>query len=75
MLPGCVILDRRVSYIRGIGLSLDALITKIKAAGGRYRLVEVLHRNLRGKNDLHGLLYRPSTWILTNVKLPPGHAD
>lgn len=26
-------------------------------------LVKVLHRNLKGKNDLHGQPYKPSEWI------------
>lgn len=66
-LPGGVTLDKRISYAPGIGLSRSALITKIKARGGKYRLVEVLSRNLRDKNDLHGSPYRPTTWILTNL--------
>lgn len=66
-LPGGVTLDKRIHYMPGIGLSRSALIAKIKARGGKYRLVEVLSRNLRGRNDLHGSPYRPSTWILTNL--------
>jgi len=28
--------------------------------------VNVLSRNLKGKTDLHGQPYRPTTWIFTN---------
>lgn len=66
-LPGGVTLDKRISYTPGIGLSPGMLIEKIKARGGKYRMVEVLCRNLRKKTDLHGLPYRPTTWILTNL--------
>lgn len=61
------VLKKRIHYIAGIGLSKNALITKIKARGGKYRLVKVLSRRHRGKNDLHGRPYEPSTWILTNL--------
>ena len=34
----------------------------------KYRRVEVLSRNLRGKLDLHRQPYRPTTWIFVEVK-------
>jgi len=30
--------------------------------------VHVLAKNLRGKTDLHGQLYKPSTWLFTEQK-------
>ena len=66
-LPCGVTLNKRISYTPGIGLSRSALIAKIKARGGKYRLVEVLRGNLRDKKDLHGNPYRLTTWILTNL--------
>lgn len=32
---------------------------------GRYVLLRVLSRNLRGKTDLHGRPYTPNEWIYT----------
>jgi hypothetical protein len=29
-------------------------------------LVLVLHKNLRGKKDLHGNIYQPTKWIYSN---------
>lgn len=34
----------------------------------KYRRVEVLSRNLRGKLDLHRKPYKPTSWIFVEVK-------
>jgi hypothetical protein len=33
-----------------------------------YVIVEVLHRRLRGVNDIHGNPYKPTVWIFTKEK-------
>lgn len=68
-LPCGTVLRHKISYIPGVGLSKSALITRIKARGGKYRLVEVLGRRLRGKKDLYHKPYRSTTWILSDVDL------
>jgi hypothetical protein len=68
-LPCGTVLSHKISYIAGVGLSKSALCAKIRARGGKYRLVEVFGRRLRGKEDLHHWPYRPSTWILTNLSI------
>jgi hypothetical protein len=34
----------------------------------KYRRIGVLSRNLRGKYDLHGQLYRPNVWSFVEVR-------
>lgn len=68
-LPCGAVLRHKIGYVAGVGLSKTALLAKIKARGGKYRLVEVLGRRLRGKADLHHRPYRPTTWILSDVDL------
>jgi hypothetical protein len=68
-LPDGTVLDKRTHYILGVGPSLGQLLERAKQRGARYRLVEVLERNLRGKNGLDGLSYTPSTWILSDKDL------
>lgn len=63
------VLRHRTSYIAGIGPSKSALIAIAKAKGSKFRCVEVLGGNLRGKTDLHRRPYEPSTWILSEFKL------
>jgi len=36
--------------------------------GKTFVTVHVLANNLKGKTDLHGKLYQPSTWLFTEVK-------
>lgn len=71
-LPDGTVLDKRTSYIPGVGPSKEDLIARAKQLGARYRLVEVLERNLRGKRDLHRRPYPPTTWILSDQDLRPG---
>lgn len=63
------VLKHRISPIPGIGRSRSFILEYIKRNGGKYRQVSVMHRNLRGKLDLHGRPYRPSVWILTDIDL------
>lgn len=42
--------------------------TEAKRQGLKYRHVEVLSRNLRGKHDLHGQPYRPTQWVFVEVR-------
>lgn len=69
-LPDGTVLDKRISVISGTRHNKGWAINAIRSRGGRYRCVEVLERNLRGKNDLRGRPYQPSTWILTDTKIP-----
>ena len=48
--------------------SRDAIATEAKRRKLKYRRVEVLSRNLRGKLDLHRQPYRPTKWIFVEVK-------
>ena len=68
-LPDGTVLNKKISYVPGIGDTKRAIIEKIKSKGGKYRLVKVFGRRLRGKFDLHGRPYRPTTWILTDVDI------
>ncbi len=43
-------------------------IKKFKQSGRRYRYLEVLASNLRGKTDLHGQPYKPTKWFFVQVK-------
>lgn len=67
-LPDGNILKNHISYE---GEADKRRITEeIKIIGGRYKAVSVLARGLRGKTDLHGKPYRPTTWLFTDVELP-----
>jgi hypothetical protein len=48
--------------------SRDAIAAEAKRRKLKYRRVEVLSRNLRGKLDLHRQPYRPTKWIFVEVK-------
>lgn len=47
--------------------SISALIAEARRRKLKYRRVEVLHRNLRGKLDLHGQPYRSTKWVFVEV--------
>ena len=48
--------------------SRKAIAAEAKRRKLKYRRVEVLSRNLRGRLDLHRQPYRPTTWIFVEVK-------
>ena len=48
--------------------SRRAIAAEAKRRRLKYRRVEVLSRELRGKLDLHRQPYRPTTWIFVEVK-------
>lgn len=48
------------------GANLETLVNCLKSQGKKSILVNVLSKNLKGKTDLHGQLYKPSKWIFTN---------
>lgn len=48
--------------------SRDAIAAEAKRRKLKYRRVEVLSRNLRGKLDLHRQPYTPTKWIFVEVK-------
>lgn len=50
--------------------SRDAIAAEARRRKLKYRRVEVLSRNLRGKLDLHRQPYRPTKWIFVEVKEP-----
>lgn len=50
--------------------SRDAIAAEARRRKLKYRRVEVLSRNLRGKLDLHRKPYRPTKWIFVEVKEP-----
>lgn len=75
-LPNGKVLDKRVHCLPGWEYSKEAIIERAKRLGASYRVVRVLGRNLRGKFDLHGAPYRPSTWVLSDKDLnPPQKVD
>ena len=45
-----------------------AIITEAKRRKLKYRRVEVLNRNLRGKLDLHHRPYTPTRWVFVEAK-------
>ena len=47
---------------------LNLLKAKLREEGTAYITVHVLAKNLRGKTDLHGQQYQPSTWIYVDKK-------
>jgi hypothetical protein len=48
--------------------SREAIAAEAKRRKLKYRRVEVLSRNLRGKLDLHRKPYKPTKWIFVEVK-------
>lgn len=48
--------------------TIPALVAEAKRRGLKYRRVEVLSRNLRGKLDLHRQPYRPTRWIFVEAR-------
>lgn len=50
--------------------SREAIAAEARRRKLKYRRVEVLSRNLRGKLDLHRQPYRPTKWIFVEVKEP-----
>lgn len=69
-LPAAIEFKGRV-YTRELELDKDLikypehLRIALEANGKVAVLVKVLAKNLRGKEDLHGKPYQPSTWIYT----------
>lgn len=47
--------------------SLKTIAAELKKQGRKAVLVKVLHRNLRGKLDLHNKPYKPTEWLFTTV--------
>lgn len=46
------------------------IAAELKKQGRKVLIVKVLHRNLRGKLDLHGKPYQPTEWLFTtNAKV------
>lgn len=45
--------------------SLPNILKDLNKGGRKAILVQVLSRNLRGKTDIHGNLYQPTSWIYT----------
>lgn len=48
--------------------SHEAIAAEAKRRKLKYRRVEILSRNLRGKLDLHRHPYKPTKWIFVEVK-------
>lgn len=44
---------------------LETINTNLKKEGRKMVIVKVLSKNLRGKTDFHGQLYKPTVWIFT----------
>lgn len=75
-LPNGKVLDKRMHYLPGLTCSKATIIERAKRIGASYRFVEVIGRNLRGRLDLYGLPYTPSTWVLSDKDLrPPQKVD
>lgn len=63
-LPDNLIVDGfELVPVIGSTLSRNAMINICKSNNIRYRSVDVLSKNLRGKRDLHGNFYQPSKWL------------
>lgn len=73
-LPDGTVLDKRLQCVPGERYSSRQVLTGyLRCLGGRYRYIEVLEKNLRGKLDLYGRPYQPTTWLMTNVTTPHNH--
>lgn len=46
----------------------QVIINEARRRKLKYRVIGVLSRNLRGKYDLHGQLYRPNVWVLVEAR-------
>lgn len=46
----------------------ERIIAEAKRRKLKHRVIGVLHRNLRGKLDLHGTPYRPTVWTFVQVR-------
>jgi hypothetical protein len=46
--------------------SESVIASTLKKEGRKCVLVNVLSKNLKGKNDIHGKPYKPTKWIFTN---------
>jgi hypothetical protein len=45
------------------------IIAECKANGLKYRQIKTLQKSLRGKRDLHGMLYKPLEWVFIEKKI------
>jgi len=45
----------------------EVIVNEARRRKLKYRRIGVLHRNLRGKLDLHGYPYRPNVWIFVET--------
>ena len=48
------------------GKSYNEALREAKLKKKTYRTIKVLHKNLRGKLDLHNKPYEPTVWLFTN---------
>lgn len=51
-------------FKRALALNLDKPVKGLK-----YRYINVLSKNLRGKRDLHGNYYKPTRWLFIEEKI------
>ncbi len=45
----------------------EGIIAEAKRQKRKHRMIGVLSRNLKGKNDLHGRPYTPNVWVFVEV--------
>lgn len=56
-----------ISIAMGLNNTSESVIAStLKKEGRKCVLVNVLSKNLKGKNDIHGKPYKPTKWIFTN---------
>ena len=55
--------DKSINEVLTLTKYLTAYILAQKFLGKKVVLVNVLSRNLKGRTDLHGKLYKPSQWV------------
>ena len=68
-LPDSITYNGKV-FILDIQASTDHSMKKIKPIG-KYVFVDVLSSGLKGKTDLHNLLYKPNRWVFLIQKIKP----
>lgn len=61
------VLDKRTSIVVGVGAGLELTKTKIRDKGGHYRVVRVLAKRLRGREQRAGVAYQPTIWVFSDV--------
>lgn len=68
-LPQEIITPDGTRLVPIVGVPRNVLIDEIRKRRCKYRTVEVLSRNLRGRTDLHGHPYTPNRFIMSEPSM------